>query len=396
MHVAGPRVRDLVGVREVEDLTAEEHELVRVVRDPAAGLVAVIAIHSSVLGPAVGGVRRRHYPSLDAAAADAKRLSAAMTQKSAAAGLPLGGGKAVIVDAAPEPSDALLDAFARALDELGGRYVAAEDIGTTPAHMDRIARGTRWVAGRSPTAGGRGDPSPATAVTVFEAMRAAARRRWDVESLRGLTVGVLGVGKVGAALAAHAAADGAELVVADVDGDRARAVAASHPGARVVAPVDLPSEPLDVLAPCATGGLLGPGASQTLKCKVVCGAANNVLRDDAVARELHWAGVLYVPDFLANAGGIIQIASELLGWDAAEHESYQRAAVDRTAFVLERAADADIPPLAMAEEIVASRLCGSVGEPACERDHEPRPPDDRRRSRRGPAPAGRDRRRAVP
>jgi glutamate dehydrogenase/leucine dehydrogenase len=357
MRVIYLRMGDRSSVLEVEDLTAAEgHELVRVVRDRSADLVAVIAIHSSVLGPAVGGVRRRHYPSLDAAIADAKRLSAAMTQKSAAAGLPLGGGKAVIIDAAAEPSNALLDAFAAAVDALGGRYVAAEDIGTTPAHMDRLLRGTRWVAGRSPAAGGRGDPSPATAVTVFEAMRAAARAEWDVERLRGLKVGVLGVGKVGAALAAQAAADGAELFVADVDGDRSSAIAESHPGTCVVSPRDQPSTPLDVLAPCATGGLLGPGASQTLKCRIVCGAANNVLRDDAVARELHWAGVRYVPDFLANAGGIIQVAGEFLGWEPQQHESYQRAAVERVRFVLDRAAEADVPPLAIAHEIVAARL----------------------------------------
>ena len=346
---------------EIADVATEAgtHERICLIRDPDAGLTAVIAIHSTALGPAMGGVRHRAYRSIDDAIADARRLSAAMTQKTAAADLPLGGGKAVIVATAPEPSDAVLDSFAGAVDALGGLYVAAEDIGTTPRHMDRIARTTRYVAGRSTSAGGSGDPSPATARTVFAAMRAAASLRWGDSALRGRRVGVLGVGKVGAALAGHAARAGAQLVIADVDATRAAAVAARHRGATVVAVDTLPTSPLDVLAPCATGGLIGPATIPALRCAIVCGAANNILVNDLTADALAGAGILYVPDFIANAGGIIQVGGEYLGWTKPTVERYLAAAEARTVSVLEDAARENSPPLRSATALVARRLASA-------------------------------------
>jgi glutamate dehydrogenase/leucine dehydrogenase len=347
---------------EIVDLTtgSDTHELVRLVRDPGVGLTAIIAIDSTALGPAMGGVRRRPYPTLESAVADARRLSTAMTLKNAAAGLPLGGGKAVIVDAGGEPSDAMLDAFAGALEQLGGRYIAAEDIGTTPHHMDRLARTTRWVTGRSTERGGSGDPSPATARTVFGAMRAAARQRWGEADLRGRTVGILGVGKVGAALAALVAGAGADLVLADIDPARAETVAAVHPRATVAGVDALPTAPLDLLAPCATGGLLGPGISGELRCEIVCGAANNMLIDDAIADELAERDILYVPDFLANAGGIILVAASHLGWPPARLERQLEAAISRTAQALEGAARGGFPPLVAAHAIVTERLASAA------------------------------------
>lgn len=342
-----------------EDLAvAGDHELVRVVRDEQAGLLAVIAIHSTALGPAMGGVRRRAYPSLDDAVADALRLSAAMTLKNSVAGLPLGGGKSVIVDARPEASDALLDAFAEAIDRLEGRYVAAEDIGTTPCDMDRIARRTRWVAGQSEAAGGNGDPSPSTALTVFGALTAAARERWGSDELAGRTVGVLGVGKVGGALARRASEAGARLLLADALPERAQALADALPDARTLPSEELLARPLDVLAPCATGGLLTPELAARLDAAIVCGAANNVLLDDDVADRLAERGILYVPDFVANAGGIVHVGGAFLGWDAERIEAAVVAAALRAGGVLGEARARSVTPLTVAYERARARLEG--------------------------------------
>jgi glutamate dehydrogenase/leucine dehydrogenase len=340
-----------------EDLDVEsDHELVRVFRDDEVGLVAIVAVHSTALGPSMGGVRRRAYASLDEALEDVLRLSAAMTLKNSTAGLPLGGGKSVIVDASEEASDALVDAFADAVEQLGGCYVAAEDIGTTPRHMDRIAARTRWVAGQSPEAGGNGDPSPSTAVTVFGALRAAAKARWGATDLTGRTVGVLGVGKVGGAFARMAAEAGARLVVADALPGRAEALAAELSRAEAVAVDALPTRTLDVLAPCATGGLLTRDLADALDVEVVCGAANNILLTEAVADRLAARGILYVPDFVANAGGIIHVGGAFLGWDEARIRDCVEAAVARTAVVLSEARERGMTPLAIAHERAAERL----------------------------------------
>lgn len=341
----------------LEDLAVgSEHELVRVMRDDATGMVAIIAVHSTALGPAMGGLRRRAYASFEEALEDVLRLSAAMTLKNSAAGLPLGGGKSVLLDASVEPADELLDAFADGLELLEGRYVVAEDIGTTPRHMDRLAARTRWVAGQSPGAGGNGDPSPSTAVTVFGALRAAAAARWGTDDLVGRTVGVLGVGKVGGALARMAAEAGARLVVADVQPGRAEALAAELPDAQVAAPELLLDHSLDVLAPCATGGLLTPEVADGIDVDIVCGSANNILATDAVADRLAERGILYVPDFLANAGGIIHVGGAFLGWDETRIEACVDAAVARTGEVLGEAAERRVSPLAVALERAAARL----------------------------------------
>jgi glutamate dehydrogenase/leucine dehydrogenase len=332
------------------------HELVRVIRDPAVGLSAVIAIHSTALGPSMGGVRRRDYASFDAAIEDALRLSEAMTLKNSAAGLPLGGGKAVIIDAAESASPELIDAFATVLQELGGRYVAAEDIGTTPADMDRIARRTTWVAGQSEAAGGNGDPSPATAVTVFGALRAAAQLRWGSDDLHGRTVGILGAGKVGSHLATHVAAAGASVMVADVRSDRAEAVATAVTDGVAVSPAALLDEQFDVLAPCATGGLLTSQVAEELRVEIVCGAANNMLSTDAVADVLKARDVLYVPDFLANAGGIIHVGGAFLGWAAERIRDQLDDCVANASTALREAQHAGVTPLTVALRRAAARL----------------------------------------
>jgi glutamate dehydrogenase/leucine dehydrogenase len=281
-----------------------DHERVEVVQDSRTGLRAVIAIHSTALGPAVGGLRMRPYAGLDGAVRDARRLSAAMSLKNAAAGLGLGGGKAVIVDdgTAGAQRDARLRAFADAIEALDGAYVTAEDVGTTPRDMDLIATRTAHVLGRSPELGGRGDPSPATARTVHAAVRAGVAARLGAADLAGLRVGIAGVGNVGAALARLLAADGAELTLADADAARAGALAAEL-GARVTETDALLRLPVDVLAPCATGEMIDAELAGDVSCSVIAGAANNPLVDDGTAAALHARGVLYAPDFLANCGG---------------------------------------------------------------------------------------------
>jgi leucine dehydrogenase len=286
-----------------------------------------------------------------------------MTLKSSAAGLPLGGGKSVIVDGNAEPAKAMLDSFAEAIDHLGGRYIAAEDMGTTPTHMDRIATRTRWVAGRSTTNGGTGDPSPSTAQTVFGSIRAAAANRWGAEDLSGRTIGVLGVGKVGGGLAALAADAGAQLVVADLDEQRARSVAAAL-DAEVAPPRALLERSLDVLAPCGTGGLLSMQAASLLPVQIVCGGANNTLATDEVADCLAERGILYVPDFLANAGGIIHVGGEFLGWDSERIRECLEGCVKRVTSVLAEARSRRVTPLAVAYERARARLDAShVGAP---------------------------------
>jgi leucine dehydrogenase len=331
-------------------LEACDHEQVELIQDPVSGLRAVIAVHSTALGPAVGGLRMRPYPDLDAAVRDALRLSQAMSLKNAAAGLDLGGGKAVIVDdgAADRRTERLL-AFADALNALGGRYVTAEDVGTTPSDMDLMARRTPHVLGLSPEQGGNGDPSPATARTVLDAIRAGVEYRLGSSRLAGVSVGIVGVGKVGGALARLLAAEDAVLVLADADADRARALAtelgtASAPAARLM------GLPLDVLAPCATGEMIDAAQAAELPCAVVAGAANNPLVDDRTAAVLHERGVLYVPDFLANCGGMISVAAEYRRAGAGFVEERIDAAGVRLRSVLEEARRDGRMPLAVASE----------------------------------------------
>jgi glutamate dehydrogenase/leucine dehydrogenase len=344
-----------------------EHEHVEIVREPRAGLLAIVAVHSTALGPAMGGMRRTGYVSLSDAIEDALRLSAAMTVKSSLAGLPLGGGKSVIVDPSPRPSEAMLDAFAEQLERLGGRYVAAEDIGTSPADMDRLAQRTRWVAGGSPERGGSGDPSPSTARTVLGAIEHAVRLLDGDRGLEGLAAGVLGVGKVGAELALMLAARGAEITVADVDAERAQGVAAAT-GGSTCAPRELLGRRFDVLAPCARGGVVTEASIGSLRTRILCGAANNLLADDALAGELAQAGVLYVPDFLANAGGIIHAGGELLGFSEEQTEETIQRSIALGGSILAEAASSGELPL----DVATRRALARVRAAAEARDAEPR------------------------
>jgi glutamate dehydrogenase/leucine dehydrogenase len=337
---------------------AFDHEQLELFRDPETGLTGAVAIHSTALGPSMGGLRIRRVANVEAAVVDALRLARAMTLKNSAAGLDLGGGKAVLVDDGRwgEDREARILAFAGVLERLGGRYVTAEDVGTSEADMDLIATRTRWVVGRSPANGGGGDPSPATSRTVFGAVDAAARSHLGASSLEGLTVGVLGTGKVGAGLVELLAEAGARVVVADIEQSRAEACAEAFEHVEA-APVDgFLGRELDVLSPCALGELISADDVPGLRCRAIAGAANNPLVDRATAVALHAAGILYVPDFIANNGGIVHVAGEFTGLDAAALDVQIQACIERTGELLEEARSRDALPIDVAVERALARV----------------------------------------
>jgi len=339
-----------------EAIASDTHEEILYGHDPISGLKAIIAIHSTALGPALGGTRFFPYQSEDDALFDVLRLSKGMTYKSAAAGLDLGGGKAVIIgDPEQIRSERLLRSFGRLVDSLGGRYITAEDVGTSTADMIMIASETTWVTGLPESHGGSGDPSPATARGVLAAMRAMSEHLWDTDDLSNRTVAVQGVGKVGSSLVERLTKAGARTIVADVRAESATAMASSH-GAEVVGINDILGVECDIFAPCAMGGVINTDTVSRLRCAAVVGSANNQLAADAQAQQLADRGILYVPDFVANAGGIINIAHEVNGYD------WTRAAVaidrihDNTTGVLQTAARREINPNVAALEVAKERI----------------------------------------
>lgn len=292
----------------------DDHEGVHLFRDAASGLTAVIAVHSTHLGPAAGGARFWAYADRQEAVTDALRLSRGMSYKNAMAGLPMGGGKAVIIADQPDAkTPALLAAFGRAIDSLGGRYVTAEDVGMSDADMVAIARETRHVSGL-PVASGEagGDPGPLTALGVYLGIRAAIRRGLGKDSAKGVHVAIQGVGSVGGGVARRLAADGARLTLADVNLARARALA-DELSADLADSAAIMTVEADVLSPNALGAILTADSIAALKVPVVAGGANNQLATAADGQRIHDRGILYAPDYVINAGGIINVALEYLG-----------------------------------------------------------------------------------
>lgn len=303
-----------------EEIGAATHEQVVFGQDPASGLKTIIAIHSTALGPALGGTRFFGYADEDAALRDVLRLSRAMSYKSAAAGLDLGGGKAVVIgDPHTDKTERLLRAYGRVVESLGGRYITAEDVGTTPADMVMIRRETNHVAGLSIEDGGSGDPSPATARGVMAALRTVATRLWGDEDLAGRRFAVQGVGKVGSNLVERLTKAGAAVTVTDVN-QAALDHAHRELGATVVAPDEIWDLECDVFSPCAMGGAMNSSTIPRLKCQAIVGSANNQLATPEDAIRLMERGITYAPDFVVNAGGVINIAHEQGGYD------WQRAA----------------------------------------------------------------------
>ena len=293
----------------------DDHEGVHLFSDRDSGLSAIIAIHSTKLGPGAGGVRFWHYADHRAAITDALRLSRGMSYKNAMAGLPMGGGKGVILADKPgaEVSTTQLEAFGRAIESLGGRYVTAEDVGMSEERMKTVATQTRHVSGLPVAAGSAGgDPGPVTARGVYLGVKAAAKRGLGADSMAGVRVAIQGVGSVGGGLARLLAADGAKLTLADVNAERAKSLAAELGGEAVDADAIL-SLDADLFSPNALGAILTEQSIATLKAKVVAGGANNQLATRQDGHRLHDAGVLYAPDYVINAGGIINVGLEYRG-----------------------------------------------------------------------------------
>jgi leucine dehydrogenase len=344
-------------------LAAAEHEQLLVRRGARTGLYTVVAIHSTVLGPALGGCRIWHYPTLPDAIEDALRLSRAMTLKAACAGLALGGGKGVIwLPEGLQPSSALrhemLRDFADTVNALGGRYITAEDVGTTSRDMAILSRFCAHVVGRPTEGGGSGDPGDHTAAGVEAAMRACGAHRFGTPDLRGRSVAIVGLGSVGAGLARRLARAGATLSVSDID---PRKVALTRElGAHWLEPQEALTAEVDILAPCALGGMLDDQRVEGLRCRVVCGAANNQLAHDGVADRLAARGILYAPDFIVNAGGLINVSLELTGYDrdlAIRRSAEIEAVLTR---VLDHAHDAGVTPLRAAAELAQRWLSAAA------------------------------------
>jgi leucine dehydrogenase len=336
------------------------HESIHQFHDPATGLKAIIAIHSTALGPAAGGCRRWIYASEEDAITDALRLSRGMSYKNAMAGLPMGGGKGVImagVESAPD--EALYASFGRFVDSLGGRYITAEDVGVSIDNMRTVKEVTNYVAGLPHSHGSAGgDPSPWTADGVFMGLQAAVQHRLSLESVKGLTVAVQGVGKVGYDLCRQLHAAGASLIISDVNQNN---VARAHKdfGAEVVAPEQILFQHADVLAPCALGAVFNDESIPQINAKVIAGAANNQLAELRNGQQIKDRNILYVPDYVINAGGIISVSLEYMGDKTAADTKAQIDLIPERLTKLFKSADKLDQPTnvvadAMAESIIAS------------------------------------------
>ena len=344
---------------------ATGHEQVVFCHDPASGLRAIIGIYSTALGPALGGTRFYPYEREADALADVLALSKGMAYKNALAGLDHGGGKAVIIgDPATDKSETLLRAYGRFVQSLGGRYITAADVGTFVHDMDVVARECDFVTGRSEADGGAGDSSVLTAFGVYQGMRAAAQHLWGSPALAGRRVGIAGVGKVGRHLVGHAVDEGAKVVVTDVSAAAIEAIRSVYPALDVVADADaMVATELDVYSPCALGGALDDEVAAVLQAQVVCGAANNQLAHDGVAKLLVDRGVLYCPDFLVNSGGVMQVADELHGFSFERAKTKAEGIYAATLAVLEAAARDQITPASAADALAEQRMAqvGALG-----------------------------------
>jgi leucine dehydrogenase len=334
----------------------DDHEQVSFFYDRPSGLRAIIALHDTTLGPAVGGCRFWPYRNEEEALIDVLRLSKGMTYKAAMADLPFGGGKTVVIgNPATGGSEALFHALGRAIHSLGGAYYTGEDVGTTPANMDWAGEETPYVLGRS--RGGSGDPSPVTAYGVWLGIRAAIKHRFERDDLQGVRVAIQGLGHVGYNLAKLLSKDGAQLVVADIDVARAGR-AATEFRARQVGSDEIVGVDAEVLAPCALGGVINDDNLPRLSCDIVAGAANNQLSETRHGMALHARGVLYVPDYVINAGGLINIAQELRpgGYDRSRALAHVATIQTTLAEIFERSEREDRPTNEIADSVAEERI----------------------------------------
>jgi leucine dehydrogenase len=338
----------------IREKSVPGYERVLVGLDGAAGYHGIIAIHSTTLGPAVGGTRYWSYKTEDDALTDALRLARGMTYKNALAGLPFGGGKSIILrDGNAVDREQLFRAHGRLVNSLAGKYITAEDVGTSPADMEYILKETTYVGGLQ---GRSGDPSPHTARGVFRAMQAAAKQKWANDDLAGKTVAIQGCGHVGYFLAGELARVGARLIVADVDPARVKRVVDDH-HATSVAPEKIHSAEADIFAPCALGGVLNDQTIPQLKATLVAGAANNQLLEPRHGDLLEQRGIVYAPDYAANAGGVINgCCREMLGWDVPKTLAKTDAIYDMLLSIFAMAEREKIPTYQAADRLAEERF----------------------------------------
>jgi leucine dehydrogenase len=346
-------------------LISLDHEELVIRRGRRSGVYTIVAVHSTALGPALGGCRMWRYESSADGARDALRLSRAMTFKTAACGLNVGGGKGVIcLEPGRAPTgkarrDVLLD-FADTIEVLEGNYITAEDVGTGPKDMAVIAAQTKYVTGLGKKQGGSGDPSPYTAMGVEAAMRACCESAFGSPDLRGRKVAIIGAGRVGSQLAKRLSKAGARLLVADID-DARRERVRNLPGVKWTDPSSAMLANVDVVAPCALGGVIDQVNVGKLRCRVVCGAANNILAHEGLADDLAAENILYAPDFIANAGGIINVSLELNGYEPEKARAGARGIEQTMRNLLQEAGEAGITPLAAAYRLARRRLGEASG-----------------------------------
>ena len=333
-----------------------QYEQLLFCHDSSSGLKAIIAIHDTTLGPALGGTRMWPYDSEEAAIEDALRLARGMTYKNAAAGLNLGGGKTVIIgDPEKDKSEALFRAFGRYIQGLNGRYITAEDVGTTVADMDIIHEETNYVTGISPEFGSSGNPSPVTAYGVYRGMKAAAKEAFGSDSLSGLSVAIQGAGNVAYALCRFLHEEGAKLIVTDIRKSAVERVVAEF-GAMPVEPDDIYGADCDIFAPCALGSVINDQTIAKLKAKVISGSANNQLKEPRHGDILHEMGIIYAPDYVINAGGVINVADELHGYNRERAMRKVEMIYQQIAKVLEISKCEGIPSYQAADRMAEERI----------------------------------------
>lgn len=333
-----------------------DYEQLLFCQDEASGLRAIIAIHDTTLGPALGGTRMWTYQTEEDAIVDALRLARGMTYKAAAAGLNLGGGKAVILgDPRKDKSEELFRAFGRYIQGLNGRYITAEDVGTTVADMDLIHLETNYVTGVSPAFGSSGNPSPVTAYGVYRGMKAAAKVAYGTDSLSGKVVAVQGVGNVAYNLCRHLHEEGAHLIVTDINEENvSRAV--NDFGAKAVGVNEIFSVECDIFAPCALGAIINDDTIPLIKAKVIAGAANNQLKEERHGDEIHQKGLIYAPDYVINAGGLINVADELHGYNRDRAMKKVETIYDNITKVFEISARDNIASYVAADRMAEERI----------------------------------------
>ncbi|MGE5704701.1 MAG: Leu/Phe/Val dehydrogenase [Clostridia bacterium] len=333
-----------------------DYEQVLFCQDETSGLKAIIAIHDTTLGPALGGTRMWTYQTEEDAIVDALRLARGMTYKAAAAGLNLGGGKTVIIgDPRKDKSEELFRAFGRFIQGLNGRYITAEDVGTTVADMDMIHLETNYVTGVSPAFGSSGNPSPVTAYGVYRGMKAAAKVAYGTDNLSGKVIAVQGVGNVAYNLCRHLHEEGAHLIVTDINEDNVNRAVAEF-GAKAVGVNEIFQVDCDIFAPCALGAIINDDTIPLLKAKVIAGAANNQLKEERHGDLIHEKGLIYAPDYVINAGGLINVADELHGYNRERALKKVETIYDNITKVFEISARDNVPSYVAADRMAEERI----------------------------------------